>query len=392
MIKRTLLPHLAKLAKRFPIVTVTGPRQSGKTTLCRAAFPKHAYVSLEAPDVRDHARVDPRGFLSELRGGAVIDEVQRVPELLSFLQVEVDARPQRGRFVLTGSANLLLLQSVSQSLAGRNAIVNLLPCGYEEVRRFPRPPEDMAEVLRSGGYPAIFDRGIEPGDWFASYITSYVERDVRQVLNVGDLVLFQTFLRLSAGRTGQLLNLSQLGADCGVSHHTARSWLSVLEASFVALRLPPFFANVGKRLTKTPKLYFYDTGLACALLGIRDGDQLRHHPLRGALFENWIVTEILKARVHRGLAGGLFFLRDARGAEIDLLVEAGKRLIAVEAKSGSTVASDFFTSFDRLDDALAAALSGRVQENVLIFGGDTGQRRSSARVLSWREVPGFGWQ
>jgi uncharacterized protein len=391
MIRRTLQSRLVALARHFPIVTVTGPRQSGKTTLCQAVFPRHAYVSLEAPDARDHARIDPRGFLSELQSGAVIDEVQRVPELLSYLQVEVDVRPGRGRFILTGSANLLLLQSVSQTLAGRTAIVNLLPCGYDEIRRFPRFPESVFEVLRFGGYPAVFDRLIAPEEWFASYITSYVERDVRQILNVGDLVLFQTFLRLCAGRTAQLLNLSQLGADCGVSHHTARSWLSVLETSFVTWRLAPFHANVSKRLVKAPKLYFHDTGLACALLGIRDGEQLKQHPLRGALFENWVVTEALKARAHRGVAGGLFFLRDAHGAEIDLLVEAGRRLLAVEIKSGGTVASDFFASFERLADTLEAVKAGRSIETLLIYGGDARQSRLGSRVLPWSDVPGFRW-
>jgi len=386
-----LQTRVVHLARRYPVVTVTGPRQSGKTTLCRAAFPKHNYVSLEAPDVRERARVDPRGLLGELRGGAVIDEVQRVPELLSYLQVEVDARPTPGRFVLTGSANLALLQSVSQSLAGRTAIVNLLPCGHEEVCRFPRHPDDLDELIRAGGYPALYDRGIEPWDWYSDYLTTYVERDVRQVLNVGDLALFQTFLRLSAGRTGQLLNLSQLGSDCGLSHHTARSWLSVLEASFVAFRLQPFFANLGKRLTKTPKLYFYDTGLACALLGIREPGQLRTHPLRGALFENWVVTEVLKARAHRGTSGGMYFLRDSRGTEVDLLVEAGTRLVAVEVKSGATVPADFLQAFERLAGVLAVARAGRSLEQVLVYGGDTGQRRSVARVLAWHEVSGAAW-
>jgi predicted AAA+ superfamily ATPase len=386
MIRRNLEPRLKELARRFPIVTVTGPRQSGKTTLCRAAFSRHAYVSLEAPDQRDYALLDPRGFLAEYAGGAVIDEVQRAPELLSYLQGEVDRKATRGRFILTGSANLMLLQSVSQSLAGRTAIVNLLPCGYDEVLRFGRPAGDLFEVMVKGGYPAIFDRRIAARDWFGSYLTSYLERDVRQVLNVGDLVLFQTFLRLCAGRAAQLLNLSQLGGDCGVSHHTARSWLSVLEASYVVYRLAPFHVNVSKRLVKTPKLYFFDSGLLCALLGIRDGRQLRQHPLRGAIFENWAVTEVVKARAHRGVPGGLYFLRDARGAEVDLLVETGDRLLSIEVKSGQTVAADFFSGFEKLAPALAAAAGGRTPENVLIYGGDTAQHRSAATVVPWQRV------
>jgi predicted AAA+ superfamily ATPase len=359
--------------------------------MCRAAFPRHAYVSLEAPDARDFALQDPRAFLAEYSSGAIIDEVQRAPGLLSYLQGEVDERPKRGRFILTGSTNLTLLHSVSQSLAGRTAIVTLLPCGYDEVCRFPKAPTDLFEVMVRGGYPAIFDRGLEAADWFASYITTYLERDVRQVLNVGDLVLFQTFLRLCAGRAAQLVNLSQLGADCGVSHHTARSWLSVLEASFVTFRLPPFYANAGKRLVKTPKVHFYDTGLVCALLGISTGRQLRNHPLRGAIFESWVVTEIAKARANRGVSGGMYFLRDARGAEIDLLVEAGERLLAAEIKSGQTVAGDFAATFARLAEALDVAAAGRERENVLVYGGDSGQRRSAATVLPWRRVPTCRW-
>jgi uncharacterized protein len=391
MIKRTLEPRLKALARRFPVVTVTGPRQSGKTTLCRAAFPEHAYVSLEAPDVRDHAMRDPRSFLAEYSRGAIFDEVQRAPELLSYLQGEVDERPTRGRFILTGSANLTLLHSVSQSLAGRTAIVNLLPCGFDEICRFPKSPTGPFDAMVTGGYPAIFDRRLSAADWFASYITSYLERDVRQVLNVGDLVLFQTFLRLCAGRAAQLLNLSQLGADCGASHHTARSWLSVLEASFVAFRLVPFHVNVSKRLVKTPKLYFYDTGLVCALLGIRDGRQLAQHPLRGAVFENWVVTEVVKARAHRGVSGGMFFLRDSRGCEVDLLVEAGQRLVAAEVKSAQTIAGDFLASFDRLGEVLDRAAAGRTRENVLVYGGASGQHRSNATVLPWRGVSSYRW-
>ena len=391
MIRRSLQPRLLEVAQGFPVVTVTGPRQSGKTTLCRAAFPGHTYVSLEEPDTRDRARQDPRGFLRTLAGGAVIDEVQRVPELLSYLQVEVDARPGRGRFILTGSANLMLLQTVSQSLAGRTAILELLPCSLEELRRFRLPRVGLFEAMRAGGYPAVFDRGIAPGEWFASYITAYLERDVRQILNVGDLVTFQTFLRLCAGRTAQMVNLSQLGADCGVSHHTSGSWLSVLETSFVTFRLPPFHANVSKRLVKTPKLYFHDTGLACALLGITDDQQLWHHPLRGALFENWVVTEILKARANVGARGGMFFLRDARGNEVDLLVEAGARLIAIEAKSGGTIAADFLGGFQRLADALGTASSGRTLETVLVYGGDAEQARLGSRVLPWSRLERVRW-
>src|SRR3990167_3690232 len=306
MIARTLGPRLLALARRFPAVTVTGPRQSGKTTLCRAAFPDKPYVSLEAPDVRRYAIEDPRGFLGDHRDGAILDEVQRAPEILAYLQPMLDERRGSGRFILTGSANLSLLQSVSQSLAGRTALLTLLPLGLEEIRRSSHPLDDFFAVLWRGGYPAIFDRGLDPGDWFPSYVGTYVERDVRQILNVGDLLAFQGFLRLCAGRSAQLLNLSALGADCGVTHGTARAWISVLDASYVAFPLPP----------------------------------PRAPPPRGGVFESWVVSEILKARVHRGLPPALSFFRDRKGAEVDVILEADRDLVAVETKSARTVRSE----------------------------------------------------
>ena len=390
MVERTLRPRLLAMARKFPAVTVTGPRQSGKTTLCRAAFPGKPYVSLEAPDTHDYARSDPRGFLGDYPDGAILDEIQRVPELLSHLQGELDARPHPGRFILTGSANLALLDSVSQSLAGRTAVLNLLPLGWDEVQRFARPPGDLVSALWTGGYPAILDRELDPPDWLGSYVGTYVERDVRQVINVGDLVAFQTFLRMCAGRSGQLLNLSALGADAGVTHPTARAWVSVLEASFVAFRLPPFHTNVTSRLVKTPKLHFYDSGLLCYLLGIRRPEQLREHPLRGAVFETWVVTEVLKARLHRGIAGGLSFFRDRRGLEVDLLVELAEELVAVETKSGQTVAPDFAAGLE----AFAALMSGRRRppvRRVLVFGGESRQQRTGLTVLPWSAIHRYDW-
>lgn len=391
MIPRNLEGRLRGLAKKFPTVTVTGPRQSGKTTLCRGVFPNKTYVSLEAPDQREYASHDPRGFLADLAKGAILDEVQRVPELLSYLQGEVDERAKPGRFILTGSANFALLHSVSQSLAGRTAVVNLFPLSLDEARRFPEPPSDFEETLWKGGYPAIFDRGLPAQEWLGSYVGTYVERDVRQLLNIGDLVAFQTFLKLCAGRSGQLLNLSALASDCGMTHGTARSWISVLETSYIAFRLPPFVANPNKRLVKTPKLYFYDTGLLCYLLGIREPEQLRTHPLRGAIFETWVASEILKARAHRGLSPSLLFFRDRKGTEVDLLVERGDALIAVEAKSSRTVAGDFFDGLTKFAGLAASQKRMPALRQVLLYAGEQRQERTGVTVLPWSKLHDFDW-
>jgi len=386
-IRRDAAEHVRALSESFPVVTITGPRQSGKTTLCRGLFPDKSYVSLESLDQRAYASNDPRAFLAEYRDGAVIVEVQRVPDLLSYLQTEVDERPQTGRFILTGSANLALLESVSQSLAGRTGLVTLLPCTRREIERFQVDPPSLWEQVWRGGFPAIPDRGIAPTDWFETYASTYVERDVRQITNVTDLTAFQTFLGLVAGRTGQLLNLSQVGGETGVTHNTARSWFSVLEAGYVAFRLQPFHANLGKRLVKTPKTYFYDTGLACFLIGIRTAGQLEKHPLRGALFENYIVCEILKSILNKGHRPRLSFYRDHHGHEVDLLVERGDSIAAVEIKSGRTIAGDFFSNLNWL----GAQDLGLESRAVLVYGGGESHRRTMANVIAWSGVEKFDW-
>lgn len=391
MIERRLGTKVQALARRFPVVTVTGPRQAGKTTLCRALFPRHRYVSLEAPDTCEYATEDPRGFLAEVAKGAVIDEVQRAPALLSYLQEEVDARPRPGRFVLTGSANLGLLAGVSQTLAGRTGILTLLPFSHDELRGFPNAPRDRESTLWSGAFPAVFDRRIPVSDWFSAYLATYVERDVRQVLNVSDLQAFQSFVRLCAGRAGQLVNLSSLGSDCGITHNTARSWLSVLEASYVVQRVTPWHANLGKRLIKTPKIYFVDTGLLCALLGIRAAGQLAEHPLRGAIFENWVVTEILKSRTHRALPPDIHFFRSRAGLEVDVLVDAGASLLAAEVKAGQTIATDFFGSLSELRSLVLAATPARRLRRRLVYGGETARRWSGVDVVPWSRVADMAW-
>ncbi|MGM0576094.1 MAG: ATP-binding protein [Myxococcota bacterium] len=391
MIQRTLEPTVRELAGMYPVVTVTGPRQSGKTTLCRRVFPDKAYVSLEALDMRQYARDDPRGFLAEHRDGAILDEVQHVPELLSYLQGVVDEDPTPGRFVLTGSQHFGLAQGVSQSLAGRTAVLHLLPPGLEELRRFPGGLDDLLTTLWTGAYPAIHERGIPADRWLTDYVTTYVQRDVRQVVHVSDLETFTTFVRLCAGRTGQILNLSALGGDCGVSHNTARSWLSVLETSFLLMRLPAWHRTRRKQLTKSPKIHLLDSGLACNLLGIRSPEELRHHPLRGAIFESWVVSEVYKHHVHRGARPSLFHLRSRRGRELDLLVERGRTMDLVEVKSGATVQRSFFRDLQRAASLLDEDDRWEGLRRVLVYGGDQRQSRSETTVLPWDQVDAWPW-
>lgn len=391
MIERLLQPRLLELATRYPVLTLTGPRQSGKTTLSRMAFPDRPYVSLENPAQRELAQEDPIAFLARYRDGAIIDEVQRVPQIFSYLQGMVDEDPRPGRFLLTGSQNLALVNAVTQSLAGRTTLTELLPLSLEEVRRFPAPPEDLDTLLWQGGYPRIYERSLPAHEWLADYAATYVERDVRQLTNVGDLLLFQTFLRLCAGRTGQILNLASLANDCGISHPTARSWLSVLEASYIVFRVPPFFANLGKRLIKSPKLYFYDTGLAATLLSIENPAQLETHPLRGALFETWTIAEVAKAHLHRGRRPRLSFYRDSSGLEIDLILERGTELTLVEIKSARTPSGQFFNAFDRLAASLEGQEAPRIANRIVVYAGDESQKRSRGELLAWRDLDAFEW-
>lgn len=388
MIPRDLADQVRKANKSFPIITITGPRQSGKSTLCRALFPGHSYSNLELPDNRRYAQEDPRAFLSGFPDGAVLDEVQRCPDLLSYLQVLVDEDPRPGKWILTGSQNLLLLESVSQSLAGRAAILHLLPLSRPEMLRFPTFPESLDDVLLTGGYPAIPDRQIDPGDWLQSYVASYVERDVRMISNIGDLTTFQRFVELCAGRTSQLLNLSALAADAGVAQPTAKAWLSILETSFLTFRLRPYHANLRKRLVKMPKLHFYDTGLVCWLLGIRSADQLRNHPLRGAIFETWVVSEIIKHRMARAEAGGVFFLRDRHGREIDVVVDRGNTLLAVEAKAGQTVTEDMLR-LTRNSARIVAPLDS--VQSLLVYGGNSRQSRQDMEIIPWEALHTQKW-
>jgi len=389
MISRKLTSKLLNLASLYPVVVVTGPRQAGKTTLCRAAFPDKAYVSLESLDTREFARTDPRGFLAEYRTGAIIDEIQQVPGLASYLQSEVDERPDPGRFILTGSQHFGLSQTISQSLAGRCGLLALLAPDWDELRQFPNAPDDLYTVLWQGAYPRIYDRNIPAHQWLADYVSTYVERDVRQVLNVGDLMAFSGFMKLCAGRTAQEVNVTALGGDAGVSHNTARAWLSILETSYLVHRLPAWHNNIRKQVVKAPKLHFLDSGLVCYLLNIREPEQLRHHPLRGAIFESWVVSELYKAQVHRGEQPNLYHYRESRGLEMDVLVNLGDRLCAIEVKSAATVTADFFKRFEPFSERVSNTdLPSRI-ENSVVYGGEVSQQRSGARLIAWRDAGGI---
>ncbi len=388
LIDRDLAAALRERLRHYPVVTVTGPRQSGKTTLCRTLFRDRPYISLEGMDMRAYAREDPRGFIDEYRGGAVIDEVQRAPDLTSYLQEEVDRDPMPGRFVLTGSQHFGLSEAVSQSLAGRVGVLHLLPPGFNELARFGGSPPSLLDCLWAGAYPRIHHRNIPPDIWLRDYFTTYIERDVRSLRNVTDLEAFSMFVRLAAGRTATEVNLSALAGDAGVRHNTARAWLSVLEASFLVIQAPAYRRNLRKRQIKAPKLHFLDSGLACHLLGIRSAEELRHHPLRGQIFESWVASEVFKATTHRGEEPRLGHYR-AAGTEVDLVVERGLRVILAEAKSGGTIVPRFFSGMGRLSTSLEAV--GLSVERRLVYGGDSRYRRAETEVVPWNRMLKMPW-
>lgn len=383
MIKRSLDKKLASMATIFPVVSLTGPRQSGKTTLVRAVFPGYEYVNFENLNDRAAAEEDPVRFLSLFaKKGVIIDEVQKLPELFSYLQVVVDESKEMGKFILTGSQNFLLLEKITQSLAGRVAVLHLMPLGMNELDKAGLLPGEVDKLLFSGMYPALYDRHINPPDYYPSYIQAYIERDVRSVKNIGDLAAFQRFVKLCAGRSGQLLNFSSIGNEIGINYKTVSSWVSILEAGFIIFLLRPHYENFNKRIVKQSKLYFFDTGLLCSLLGVESFDQLSSHYLRGNIFETFIVSEYIKQRFHTGTRPNAFFWQNNTGHEVDMLIEDGDRLSAVEIKSGETIADDFFKGLRYF-----RKLSGIPPERCyLIYGGNKDYVRESGQVLSWRNI------
>lgn len=382
MIPRAITPTLLRLIPQYPAIAITGPRQSGKTTLARMVFPDFPYVSLENSDTLDFAESDTRGFLAQYSNGAVFDEAQRCPKLFSYLQQIIDEGPKHCRFVLTGSQQFGLRSHITQSLAGRVANCTLLPFTYQEWFGRDGVTKPAAEqVLFSGLYPPVLDRKLEKSTWYENYIQNYVERDVRQILSIENLRTFHLFLKMCAARCGQLLNLSALAADCGISVNTAKGWISVLEASYIIFLLQPHFKNFGKRLIKTPKLYFYDTGLVTHLLSVPDKKAMLTHAMRGPVFETFVITEVKKGRFNSGKTDNLYFWRDRAGHEVDLISEDGDILHAAEIKSGKTLTSDSFSGL-QFWKTIAAQSVGTCS---VVYGGNDVQERTGVQVVPWNE-------
>nr|WP_291971397.1 ATP-binding protein [Lutibacter sp.] len=359
---------MLSLAEQFKAVAIIGPRQSGKTTLVRYIFKNKPYVNFENPDIRLYAMEDPRGFLSNYPDGAVFDEVQRVPEIFSYLQQILDESNNNGLFIITGSNNFLLQETISQSLAGRVGYLKLLPLTLNEIKD---NKSTASQLIFKGFYPSLYSNSIKSSLWYSNYINTYVERDVRLIKNISNLVTFEKFLRLCAGRIGQLLNMNSLAIEIGVDNKTISAWIGVLETSFVLFRLQPYHKNFNKRIVKMPKIYFYDTGLAAALLGIQNSNQLDLHPFRGALFENMIIVDLLKTRFNKAKTNNLYFWRDNVGNEIDVLLDNGATITPIEIKSGQTVTTDYFKGI-KYWNKLTKKEGGYV-----VYGGTMAQKRSN---------------
>lgn len=384
MIGRELQSSLIKDAKKAPVIAILGPRQSGKTTLARSTFDRHNYVSLEDYDMREFATRDARGFLSTYAHdpGIILDEIQHVPTLLSYIQTSVDLERKPGFYIITGSQNFLVMEAVTQTLAGRVSFHTLLPLSLAELSHEKLLPSSSSQAILNGFYPSIYAHKYNPVEWYADYIISYVERDVRTISQVSDLATFTRFIKMCAGRIGQLVNLTSLGNDCGVSYNTIKKWLSILEASYIIFPLQPHFQNFSKRLIQTPKIYFYDTGLACSLLGIETEQQLATHYLRGGLFESMVIADLYKSFCNNDLIPRLYFWRDQTGNEIDCIIERAGSLFPIEIKAGMTINSDFFDGlayWNKLADA-------KPEHGFLVYGGTENQTRSKGIVIGWPHI------
>ncbi len=380
MIERKISEKVLEYANKFPVVTITGPRQSGKTTLCKMLFKNKKYTNLENIDERQFAIEDPKGFLARFEDGAIIDEIQYVPHLFSYIQTIVDSKNKEGMFILTGSQQFEVMESITQSLAGRTAIVKLLPFSLNEAYK-NLENVSLNKVLFTGFFPRIFDKNINPSDMASFYISTYIERDVRKIVNVKDLTKFQIFIKLLAGRTSQLLNLTSLADECDVSHNTIKSWLSVLEASYVIKIQRPFYKNLNKRLVKTPKIYFLDTGLVCYLLGIRNIEQLEVHPLKGEIFETFVVGELLKNRFNNGKDDNLYFYREHNGREIDIIVDSGINVDLIEVKLSQTISEKFFKNLKKFPEKGFASVNKKV-----IYAGKESFNFKNFEIYSWKDV------
>lgn len=381
MIQRTAKDKLKDLASKFKAVAVTGARQTGKTTLVKQVFKGKPYLSLENPETRNFALEDPRGFLASYPKGAILDEVQRAPELFSYLQEILDNSKVKGLFILSGSNNFLLQQNISQTLAGRVGYINLLPFSIEELKKSKLLPDDDDQLMLKGFYPPIYDQEIPPLDWCPNYIKTYIEKDVRQIKNITDLIVFERFIKLLAGRSGQELNNSALAVESSVDVKTIQSWIGILESSFIIYLLKPHFKNFNKTIVKRSKVYFYDTALVCYLLGIRNVLQLKTYPLRGYIFEGMVVTELIKKRTNAGLPINIYYWRDKTGHEIDVIIDNAGKLLPIEIKSGKTLNSEFFKNIEYW-----TKLSG-AEKSVLLYAGDQSQKRTTGKeVLNWRNL------
>jgi predicted AAA+ superfamily ATPase len=381
MIIRAASSKIKYLAKKFPAVGLLGPRQSGKTTLAKELFPKKPYISFENQDNILLATKDPRAFLNQYKTGAIFDEIQRVPQLLSYIQGVIDEQPNKvGLFIITGSQNLLLLENISQTLAGRIAFIHLLPFSYKELQTGKHGSISLNKLILNGGYPRLYDKKIKPVDYYPNYLLTYVERDVRQIKNITNLAMFQRFLKVCASRVGQEVNYTSIGNDTGVDQKTILSWFGILEASFIAFRLQPFYNNLGKRLTQMPKLYFYDTGLCCSLLEFESESHVNTHPLRGALFENLIILELLKSRFNNGQRSNLFYWRDRTGNEIDVLIDQSSQVVPIEIKTATTFTNDFLKGIKYWKK-----INPDVKNSYVVF---TGQNSSIdfTDILNWKEI------